>query len=207
MANIPEDINLPEAHGQYGSDLSVLIITADKVEDLEFFYPYYRFIEAGCKVDVVTPDGGEFKGKNGMKLSESKKITDVTPENYDLLYVPGGKAPAALRENDAALDLTRRFAATGKPIAAICHGPQLLAAADVIRGKTLTAYPECEVDVRDGEATYVNKELVEDGQFITSRWPGDLPVHLKRTLEILQEKKWLYPQGDPAQKAGDKFAA
>src|ERR1700760_4168055 len=92
---------------------AILILTADKTEDLEFFYPYYRFIEAGFRVDVVTPDGGEFKGKQDLGLQESGKIKDVKPENYALLYIPGGKAPAELKKNSDAVDLVRIFAATG----------------------------------------------------------------------------------------------
>ncbi len=168
------DYYLPETRNAAANN-AVLILTADKTEDLEFFYPYYRFIEAGYKVDVVTPDGGEFKGKQGLGLHETGKIKDVKPEAYMMLYIPGGKAPAELKKNEDAIDLVRIFAAAQKPIAAICHGPQLLAAARVIEGRKIAAWPEVRDEVEAAGAAYANEETVIDGQFITARWPGDLP--------------------------------
>src|ERR1700689_1802627 len=107
MTDIPEDTYKPETQGRESVN-AVLIITADKVEDLEFFYPYYRFIEAGFKVDVATPKGGEFAGKHGLGLQESLKISsDLSPRNYRLLYIPGGKAPSKLKENTAAIEITK----------------------------------------------------------------------------------------------------
>jgi len=189
MTQIPNDMYEPQARHQYGSDTSILMITTDGVEDLEFFYPYYRFIEEGYKVDVVTPDGGEFEGKMGMRLKETKKLHEVTPEKYDLLYIPGGKAPAQLKKDKSAIELTQRFAATGKPIASICHGPQLLAEADVIEGYTIAAWPEVQEELEKAGAKFVNQETCVDRQFITARWPGDLPAHLAKTLEILKQSK------------------
>ncbi len=164
---------------------AVLILTADDVQDLEFFYPYYRLVEAGYRVDVVTPKGGEFKGKMGMGLKETKAIRDVSPSQYQLLYIPGGKAPAELKKNEDALSLTKAFAVAGKPIAAICHGPQVLAAAGLVQGKRIAAWPEVEVEVRAAGGHYVNEPTVVDGQFITARWPGDLPSHLAAVLKAL----------------------
>jgi len=181
---MPEDTYVPEMQST-NSGTSVLILTADNTEDLEFFYPYYRFTEAGCKVDVVTPEGGAFKAKHDLGLKSTKKIADVNCSDYQLLYIPGGKAPAELKKNDDALKLVRDFTTAKKPIAAICHGPQVLAAADVIKGKKLAAWPEVEAEVTEAGATYVNQQTVVDGQFITARWPGDLPSHLKKTLEAL----------------------
>jgi protease I len=188
MASIPSD-TLVASVTQNTQGKSVLILTADDTQDLEFFYPYYRLIEEGYKVDVVTPKGGEFKAKNGFGLKETKALSEVSAADYDLLYIPGGKAPAALKKDDKALKLTKDFAAAGKPIAAICHGPQVLAAAGVIQGKKISAWPEVEDEVTDAGASYVNEPAVVDGQFITGRWPGDLPAHLKKTIEALKGSK------------------
>lgn len=182
MPNIPSDTYTPQSQNRAGGK-SVLIITADKTEDLEFFYPYYRFIEAGYKVDVVTPDGGKFEAKHGLGLPQSMKITDVDPAQYDLLYIPGGKAPAQLIKDENAVTLTKKFVATGKPVAAICHGPQLLAAAGVIKGKRIAAWPEVQPDVEKAGGIYIDRETEEDAQFITARWPADLPAHLAHTME------------------------
>src|SRR4051812_8870873 len=109
MAEIPYDLFVPTMQPQ-NNGKSVLIMTADNVQDLEFFYPYYRFIEEGFHVDVVTLKGGEFEGKGGMGLKDSLPIREVDPEAYDLLYIPGGKAPAKLKKDDDALELVERFA-------------------------------------------------------------------------------------------------
>lgn len=180
----PHDLYAPASQG---NAKAILIITADKTEDLEFFYPYYRFIEAGYRVDVATPTGGDFKGKAGLGLKTSRKLTDVKPDDYHMLYIPGGKAPETLKKNRDAILITQSFAAAGKPIAAICHGPQVLAAANVIRGKRIAAWPEVESEVRDAGAHYVNEESVQDGQFITGRWPADLPAFTRTALFAVQQ--------------------
>lgn len=178
------DTNMPEVKNENAED-AVLIVTGNQVEDLEFFYPYYRFLEAGFRVDVATPEGGLFKAKHGISLSDSIRLDDVSSDSYRLLYLPGGKAPEKLKQITEAVEIVRDFAESGKPIAALCHGPQLLAAADVIKGKKIAAWPEVEDEIRRAGADYVNAETVIDGQFITARWPGDLPMHLKFTLQTL----------------------
>jgi protease I len=198
MATLPDDTYAatpqPVTKGQ-----SILILTADHAQDLEFFYPYYRFIEAGYRVDVATPAGGAFKGKQGMGLKQTRALADIDPSEYQLLYIPGGKAPAELKDNRQALDITRDFVRSAKPVAAICHGAQVLAAADVIKGYHIAAWPEVENEVRKAGGNYVSGPAVVDGQFITGRWPGDLPQHLAKTLEILEKQQ-------PAQNAPRRAA-
>ena len=167
------------------SGKSVLIITDDKVQDLELFYPYYRLVEEGFNVDIASPKGGDLKGEAGWPIKNTLSIESIDPANYDLLYIPGGKAPGKLMKVDAVLNRVKQFAQSGKPIAAFCHGPQVLAAADLVRGKTLTAYPEVEKEISKAGGNYVNEALHDDGQFITSRWPGDLPGHMKAVLKKL----------------------
>ena len=188
MPNIPKDTYQPETANR-DAHRAVLMMTAGGTEDLEFFYPYYRFIEAGFKVDVATPQGGEFKGKQGLGLKETRKLDEVEADAYDLLYIPGGKAPAELKKNPKAVDLVKQFAARGKPISAVCHGPQLLAAANVISGRRIAAWPEVESEVRDAGAVYIDQETVIDGPFTTARWPGDLPAHMKATLAALEKNQ------------------
>ncbi|MGB9151738.1 MAG: DJ-1/PfpI/YhbO family deglycase/protease [Alphaproteobacteria bacterium] len=181
---MPKDTYQPETANR-DTSRAILMMTADGTEDLEFFYPYYRFIEAGFKVDVVTPKGKGFKAIHELGLEETMKITDVDAEDYELLYIPGGKAPAELMKNKDAIALTKQFFTEGMPISAVCHGPQLLAAADIIRGRKIAGWPEIEEEIRAAGATYVNQETVLDGPFITARWPGDLPMHVRETLAKL----------------------
>ncbi len=164
----------------------VVILTANKTEDTEFFYPYYRLTEEGYTVDVVTPEGGEFKGKNGLGLQETKAIKDVNPSDYVLLYIPGGKAPAELRENEAVLTFVKEFARSGKPVASICHGAQVLISANLLSGKQIAAWPEMADELKEAGATFINEALVEDGQFITARMPGDLHRHMYGVIQALK---------------------
>lgn len=164
----------------------IAIITEEKVEDIEFFYPYYRFTEEGYDVDVITCKGGAFEGKNGIGLKTSKSIHDVYPQDYELLYLPGGKAPQKLREDEKVLKFVRDFAHSGKIIAAVCHGPQILIAAGLVKGKTIAAWMELKEEVEKAGAKFADEALQIDGQFITSRMPGDLHRHLSGVLEQLK---------------------
>lgn len=166
----------------------VLIITADKVEDTEFFYPYYRLTEEGYTVDVATPQGGKFEGKHGMGLKNSHAIAAMRTDDYALVYLPGGKAPAELRKNDDVINFVKAFARTGRPIAAICHGPQILITAELVRGKRIACWPEVAKELEEAGGIFVDEALVEDGQFITARQPGDLHRHLYGVLQYLNGK-------------------
>jgi len=181
---IPDDIITPPQAPD--SVQYVLMITADKVEDLEFFYPYYRLVEEGVRVDVATPNGGAFKGKNGYELKETLKIEGLNPDAYHMLIIPGGKAPEELKKSEAAIDFVRVFASQGKTIAAICHGPQLLATAGVIEGATLSGYPEIRGEIEAAGAAYAAKDALVSGQFITGRWPADLPAFTKAVMDQLK---------------------
>lgn len=183
--NMPEDTYQPMSKAS-ASSKAVMILTADKVEDLEFFYPFYRFVEEGFKVDVITPDGGKFEGKHGLGLKESKKISEVIPSDYDLLYIPGGKAPEKLKKEEEVIAFVKAFAESGKPISAVCHGPQVLAEAGVIRGKKIAAWPQVREEVEEAGAFFQDAETIIDGQFITARWPADLPSHVAKTLQLLK---------------------
>ena len=166
---------------------NIVILTADGTQDLEFFYPYYRLTEAGYTVDVVTPDGGKFEGKYGLGLNNTKSIREVKAGDYVLLYIPGGKAPETLRKNKEVIAFVKEFALSGKPIAALCHGPQVLITAGLVKGKRIATWPEIKDEVQEAGATFVDEALVEDGQFITGRKPGDLHRHLFGVLDVLEK--------------------
>ncbi|MES2906012.1 MAG: type 1 glutamine amidotransferase domain-containing protein [Pseudomonadota bacterium] len=163
----------------------VAILTADKTEDIEFFYPYYRLSEAGYDVDVITPHGGRFEAKHGLGLNETMPLKSAKASNYDLLYIPGGKAPEELRTNEEVLEFVRAYAMTGKPIAAICHGPQVLAAAGLLQGRQVAAWPGIKDEILQAGATFIDEALVIDDKLVTSRMPGDLHRHLYGVLEVL----------------------
>lgn len=164
----------------------IIILTADNTQDLEFFYPYYRLTEEGYTVDVVTPEGGKFAGKYGLGLKHTKPLSGVHPDEYVLLYIPGGQAPAALRKNEEVLDFVREFARSGKPIAAICHGPQVLMSAGLVSGRQMACWPPIATELQGAGGRFVDEALVEDGQFITARMPGDLHRHLYGVMQYLK---------------------
>lgn len=182
----PDDIFISSPQSPAKSE-KIAILTTDGTEDQEFFYPYYRFLEEGFSVDVLTPDGGEFKGKNGAGLKTTKKIAEARPADYAMLYIPGGKAPSKLKKDEDAVRFTRDFCASGKPVGAICHGPQLLAEAGVIDGRRIAAYPECQKEVEEAGAAFVFDACVEDGPFITGRWPADMPAQIKAIMKALKK--------------------
>lgn len=167
-------------------DEKILILTADKTEDLEFYYPFYRLTEEGYAVDVATMDGKSFTAKHGYECKQTKALKNVRAQDYALLYIPGGQAPAALRENADVLAFVKEFAASGKPIAAICHGPQVLVSADLVRGKKIAAYWEVGKEVEAAGGQFSDEALAVDGQFITARVPGDLHRHLCGVINALQ---------------------
>ncbi|GAA3021388.1 type 1 glutamine amidotransferase domain-containing protein [Streptomyces fulvorobeus] len=167
----------------------IAILTADKVEDVEFFYPYYRFVEAGYDVEVITPSGGELTGYRGMGLTETTALADVDPADYLMLYVPGGLAPTEMRENTAALDFVRAFAAAEKPIGLVCHGPQMLVSAGLAEGRRLTSWYEVSEEVEAAGGIWVNEPVVQDGSFFTARKPGDLPAEMYKIMDYLAQRQ------------------
>ena len=178
IASIPERLR---------KNKKIALLVEDKVEDLEFFYPYYRFSEAGYDVDVISIKGGSFEGKNGLGLKDSKSIDEVISADYELLYIPGGKAPEKLKDNEKVLNFVREFANKGKIIATICHGAWLLIAANLVRSKKIAAWPEIRDEVEKAGGIFADEALQKDGQFITARKPGDLHRHLNGIFDSLNK--------------------
>lgn len=166
----------------------VALLTADAVEDVEFFYPYYRFTEAGYEVDVITPSGGELTAARGMKLLKTVALADVDPDDYLMLYVPGGHAPLELRTLPAALDFVRAFAAADKPVGLVCHAPQLLVSAGLAEGRRLTSWYEVAAEIEAVGGTWLDEAVVHDGPFFTARKPGDLPAEMRVIIEHLDQR-------------------
>ncbi len=154
----------------------VVMVLANNFEDAEAIDPKVHLEGLGAEVVTVGPQRGQVQGKKGGVLEVEKTFAEVSPEEFDLLVIPGGGAPENLRIVDEAVDFTRRFVESGKPVGAICHGAQLLISAKVLDGRTLTAVNKIRDDVKNAGGNYVDKELVVDGNLITSRVPGDLPV-------------------------------
>lgn len=156
-------------------------------EDSEFQVPVDRLRAAGCSVEVIGTKAGEtLAGDKGrVTATVDKGIDTVRPEDYELLLIPGGHSPDNLRADRRFVDFVKAFDQTGKPIAAVCHGPQLLAAAHLVRGRTLTAWSTIQDDLAQMGATVRDEPVVEDRNWITSRNPDDLEVFSDAILRRL----------------------
>lgn len=154
----------------------IAIPLAEGFEDSEFSVPYARFRKAGHEQVIIGKKAGEtVHGKNGADEAKiDKEPLDVNARDFQLLLIPGGNSPDHLRTEAAIIAFVRAFWETGRPVAAICHGPQLLIDADVLRDKELTSWPSIRRDLENAGAHWVDKEVAEDGQLITSRKPADL---------------------------------
>ncbi len=154
----------------------VAMVLANNFEDVEATDPKEYLERQGAQVTVIGTTSGTIKGKKGAEIQADATFADVTPDQFDMLVIPGGGSPENLRIDDAAVEFTRRFVESGKPVAAICHGPQLLISAKVLQGRTLTSVNKIRDDITNAGGNYVDEALVVDGSLITSRVPGDLPV-------------------------------
>ncbi len=185
----------------------ILMLVGDFVEDYEVMVPFQALQMVGLQVDAACPgkEAGEmvrtaihdFEGdqtyseKRGHNFALNVTLAEVEAEEYDALVIPGGRAPEYIRLDETVLEMVRHFAETDKPIAAICHGPQVLAAAGVLEGKECTAYPAVGPDVTNAGAEYVGVPVNEahvDGNLVTApAWPAH-PEWLAKFLDVLGVK-------------------
>ena len=166
--------------------MKVLMISADEFEDLELFVPYYRLQEAGIEVTLASLKTGKITGKHGYEMAVDAVIGKVEPVAYDALMLPGGKAPAKVRQDERALAVARYFMERKKPVAAICHGPQILITAGVMKARHATCYKSVAKEMKEAGALYEDEEVVVDGNLVTSRQPSDLPYFLRETMKLLK---------------------
>lgn len=154
----------------------VAMVLANNYEDSEATSPKEHLESLGAEVTTIGIERGVVTGKKGGSLAVEKTFREVTPQEFDLLVIPGGGAPENLRIHDEAVAFTREFVASGKPVGSICHGPQLLISAKVLGGRTVTCVNKIRDDVTNAGATYIDEPLHIDGNLITSRIPADLPA-------------------------------
>ncbi len=170
----------------------VAILATDGFEKSELFEPKKSLEEAGATVKVISLKTGDIKSWSDGNWSDhiqvDEAIDKVNAEQFDALMLPGGTMnPDKLRINDKAVNFVRKFAESGKPIAAICHAPSLLISADVVRGRKLTSYPSVRVDLENAGAQWEDREVVTDKGLVTSRNPNDIPAFTKKMIEEFAE--------------------
>jgi len=169
----------------------VLILATDGFEQSELMGPRENLQKAGIETVIASLEDGEIRGWKEKDWGESVKVDltvgEVGVGDYDALLLPGGQInPDILRMNEKAVAIVREFDAAGKPIAAICHAPWLLAEAGIVEGRTVTSWPSIRTDLRNAGAEVVDREVVTDGNFVTSRCPDDIPAFSEALIERLQ---------------------
>ncbi len=165
----------------------IAVIITDMFEDSEYTEPAEAFEKAGHKLIHVGIEAGKtvHGKKDNTPVAIDKAVKDVAVDDFDALLIPGGYSPDKLRVDKTAVSFTRDFVNSGKPVFAICHAPQLLITADVIRGRKITGYASVVQDIKNAGAEYLDKEVVEDGTLVSSRDPGDLPAFIQASLRQL----------------------
>ncbi|MCI4457320.1 MAG: DJ-1/PfpI/YhbO family deglycase/protease [Desulfurococcales archaeon] len=166
----------------------ILIIVGSEFEDIEVLYPYYRLIEEGYEVTIAAPEDGRITGKHGYSV-DAIAFNKVRPEEYVGLVIPGGRGPERIRASarEAAVKIVRHFIETGKPIAAICHGPQLLISAGAVKGLKLTSYPGIADDMIVAGGVWLDQPVVVDKNIVTARVPADIPMWMREFVKLLKK--------------------
>ncbi|QRK10002.1 type 1 glutamine amidotransferase [Archangium violaceum] len=172
-----------------GRSVKVACLLGEGFEDSEFRKPYDALRQAGHVVDIIGTKAGEhLEGKQGKEdVKADKGIGDVRPEDYDLLFIPGGYSPDHLRHDTRFVDFVRAFDDARRPIAAVCHGPQLMMSAGIVHaGRKLTAWDTVQSDLRYTGAEVEDQPVVIDGNWVTSRKPDDLEQFSRAMLSAVQ---------------------
>jgi len=164
------------------------ILAGEMYEDLELWYPYYRLREAGATVHKVGVAGGPkaVNSKHGYPASVDKTADKVKAADYDAVIIPGGYSPDHLRRCKKTVEFVADMYRRGKPVAAICHGGWMLCSAGVLKGKTVTGFFSIRDDMVNAGARWADREVVVDGNIITSRTPADLPAFMREIIRQLE---------------------
>jgi protease I len=174
------------------SNRKVAILTEEGFEQIELTSPKQALEAAGAQVDVISPKSGKIKAWDktnwGIEINVDKQLDAVSPDDYDALVLPGGVLnPDKLRQNKEAVAFVSAFLDEGKPVAAICHGPQMLIETGMIGGRTLTSYPSLQTDLKNAGAHWIDQEVVVDNGLVTSRTPADLDAFNRKAIEEIAE--------------------
>jgi len=169
--------------------MKIACVLGPKFEDSEFKDPYEAFRAAGHEVTVVGLEAGaQLEGDKGkVKATIDKSFKDVKPDQFDALFIPGGSSPDKLRAHEDAVAFVKAFMRAGKPVFAICHGPQLLLSADEYKSHRMTAWKTIQGDLKRAGANVVDEEAVVDRNLVTSRQPSDIPAFIRESLKVLDQ--------------------
>ncbi len=165
----------------------ILMLLENEFRDEEVIYPFYRFIEAGYEVKTVGPEAGiEYKGKFGFPIKSDLSASGADTKDVVAIIIPGGNAPDKMRVNSAMVDLVKKAFDECMVVAAICHGGWMLVEAGIAKGKKVTGYRAIATDLKNAGGEYIDREVVIDGNIVTSRIPDDLPAFCRSVLEMIK---------------------
>ncbi|MEM0074897.1 MAG: type 1 glutamine amidotransferase domain-containing protein [Nitrososphaerota archaeon] len=168
---------------------NILFLVADEYEDLELFYPYYRLKESGYNPVIAASKKGALTGKHNYQIQADVTFSEVRADDYVALVLPGGKSPERVRLDKDALTIVKYFMSNGHPVAAICHGPQILISAGLVKGRRMTCWKGVRDDLIAAGAMYEDSSCVVDRNLVTARQPSDLHAFMKEFLNILKLQK------------------
>ncbi|MGH7666681.1 MAG: type 1 glutamine amidotransferase domain-containing protein [Candidatus Dormibacteria bacterium] len=168
--------------------MKIACLLAKDFEDSEFREPYEKFQLSGHVVTVIGTEAGlELSGAKGsVKATTDKSIDESGPEDFDALFLPGGYSPDKLRADPRMVEFVRNFMEAGKPVMAICHGPQLLLTAGQVKGRRMTAWKTVQGDLREAGAEVVDEPAVVDRNLVTARQPDDIPAFVAASLHLIE---------------------
>jgi protease I len=176
-------------HYMSSSGKRVAMVIAPNYEDVEATDPKEALEQAGAEVTLVGIEKGEVQGKKGAILEATETFGTVSPDDFDMLVIPGGGAPENLRIDDGAVAFTRRFVESGKPVASICHGPWTVIEAGAARGRRVTSWPSLRTDLKNAGAEWVDEEAVVDQGLVTSRNPDDIPAFNRAMIGLFGQER------------------
>jgi protease I len=166
----------------------VAVLVEQQYQEMEVWYPVYRLREAGCTVELVGPEAGKtYASKLGYPAKSTLAASDAKADQFAAVVIPGGFAPDYIRRSEAMLKLVRDAYSQKKPVAAICHGPWVLCSTTALKGRKVTCFHSIKDDVTNAGGTYVDQEVVIDGNVITSRTPEDLPAFVVALMELMRK--------------------
>ncbi|KHD89612.1 MAG: glutamine amidotransferase [Bdellovibrio sp. ArHS] len=179
---------------------NIAILATDGFEESELFEPKKALDEAGAKTTIISLQEGKIKAWAktdwGKSIDVNVTVEKARPEDYDGLMLPGGVMnPDKLRNDKKAVEFTKKFAESGKPIAAICHGPQLLIEAGTVKGRRMTSYSSVKTDLKNAGANWQDEEVVTDNGLVTSRGPDDIPAFNRKMIEEFAEGRHMQRPG------------
>jgi protease I len=173
--------------------MRIACVLANLFEESEFVKPYRAFQDAGHRVTIVGVEAGQrvrgYHREARVLVRIDTSLAEVRPDDFDALFVPGGYSPDNLRLHPEAVRFVAAFFEADKPAFVICHGPQLLIAAGVVKGRRMTAWPTVRENLQEAGAEVVDQPVVVDHNLVTSRWPADIPAFVRESLKLLEQRQ------------------